>query len=270
MRTFLAASLVISVSACAGSKPVVAKPPARPCPDGIEDRLFATLLAEEQAYEGEEAVVRACAEGRFGATGWGALVTVGQPDDSQGEIGWSHWLLVIGEDGSIRARAAVGGSGWMSGPWHGQLTLVDFDADGVDELIFTDTEALDEEGSNPMMEVGVIVIHRVAGDTAEEKLRLRVDVSNEDPSASEEEAAEMVALTCKSTWRIVDAKGGEKALEVVTTATQKDPRPPEPEEEEGEGEGEGYEEEPLWQRYRCAPQGTHTWHLVDGNFKKLP
>jgi hypothetical protein len=253
--------------ACGGAtKKTTTAKPGRPCPDGLEEKLHALWSEIPEGEEGSFEVtrIRVCREGRFGSPGWALIATYGQPEDSQAEIGWSHHLVVVGEDGAVRAKSDIGGSGWMDGPWGGELQLADFDGDGVDELIYTDSEFVDPDGYDPMNPVEVVSIHRVAGAATEEKLRLRVKLQSVEPMhLPDEEKAQTPIFTCASTWQIVDGPGGTRRLEVTTSTEWKDPRPADEQPEEDP------EEEPRWKQYRCPEPGKHVWALTNGVFSEI-
>lgn len=252
---------LVAVAACGGSPPstdspksdpqpientetTIEAPAPKPCPSLEVATVVADLIPPEM--EDEQVAVRQCEHGVFGGrSGFFAVGSMGQADDSQSEVGWRIVRIVVDENMTLVARGPEDGAGWMTGVITGELRFVDFDGDGTDEILEVIDESLGEAEPGPTHTV--LKVWRVADG----ELVVALSVILEDLSMYEE-----AEPACKATYTLAD---DNRSVRVVVTGGD-------PNADGATTEGislEGPYEMPF---ANCLATGTYEYRLADGAF----
>jgi hypothetical protein len=222
------------------------RPDAKPCPSDMEPVIES--VSEEGAWEGHEIRVRQCEHGVFfGRSGFFVVGSIGQPDDSQSEEGWSIFRFVVDENKQVLALGPPDGAGWMTGVATGQVSFADLDGDQTDEII----EVIDEYFDDPMESFRILKVWRIDG----EALTASLTVVLEAPEIEEMEGE--VIAGCRASFTL--ANGVIRVDASVDNGNSEEP----------EAIVAGLAEEgPYGELFPvCLYPASYEYRLVDGEFR---
>ena len=150
---------------------------------------------------------------------WFAVGSIGQPDDSESEEGWSLIRFLADADGAVLARGPDSGASWMTGVSTGQIDVADLDGDGKNEILETRDQYLDGDVMNP---IKTLTVYRRKG--AELVVALSLVLHRADTDADSPDSA---PAACSASYKVAD-NAGKPMLEVLARRPSLEADDPEP------------------------------------------
>lgn len=190
------------------AEPAAAEPV--PCPG--KKTLAATLARSWKIGGDRHLVLRGCAAGLFPEPGWfvAAFVDSGDPDAPDESVLRHEIVAPTGEVLAAAPPSELVGMARL-GTSVGDLTAVDLDGDGVDEVTYG--EGLDFKATR----LATFNVMARRGAALESLLSLTAALAVEDWSDEENQA---VVVSCSATIEIAEIAGGKR--EIVATSTSRE------------------------------------------------